>query len=373
MSVSHLWLGLLSSVVVFLACLSGSIYAFRQQITDLVNYEGVYAREAAGPAVSPDSLLSDFEKRFGAATTITLFPGENRSVIISSSSRNNPGVTAYYNPYTGELLKVQNEACTAFFAFILDFHRFLLAGDTGKFINGAAILIFVFMLFSGFVLWIPKKLAQLKKSLMIRWDARFYRLNYDLHNVLGFYSLLLLLLMAVTGLFVSFHWVKNLMIVSLGGNSIVISEENLALKKDLSDSYQEMLNSLSADKETVPEAPLSLSGIMQKSGEEFPYPAVLHIILPGGEIKNTRISKMNGENAFGFYVPDVAEFNPQGQIRVKKTFSGLALHEKFKAIAKPLHTGEIWGLPGIILYFTVSLIGCSLPVTGFIIWWKKLN
>lgn len=373
MSVSHLWLGLLSSVVIFLACLSGSLYAFRQQIEDLVNYKGVYVRESKNATVAPDSLLADFEGRFGTATSIRIFPEKDRSMVISSFSRNNPGITAYYDPYTGNLLSTQSKASTAFFDFILDLHRFLLAGEPGKLINGIAILIFVFMLFSGFVLWIPRKLKHLKESLRVRWKARFYRLNYDLHKVLGFYAFLLLFFIAITGLFVSFHWMKNLMIVGLGGDSIVISENNLALKKDLSDSYNALLHKLGEEGKSTSTSTWTVHAVLEKANQAFPYPGPITLLLPNDQIKNVRLSKMNQENALHFQVPDVMEFSARGELRSTMPFSSLALHEQFKSIAKPLHTGEIMGLPGIILYFLASLIGCSLPVTGFIIWWKKAS
>ncbi len=196
MSVSHLWLGLLSSIIIFTVCLTGSIYAFKNQVEDLVNYKAVFVSEIGQKSISPDTLVADFEKRYGTATTIKLFPKSgNRSVMISSFSRDSPGVVAYYHPGDGRFLSLQGKSCAGFFEFILELHRFLLAGDVGKLINGIAVFIFVFMLMSGFVLWLPKKLKNLYKSMKIRWNARFYRLNYDLHNVLGFYVMVFLMLL----------------------------------------------------------------------------------------------------------------------------------------------------------------------------------
>ncbi|MNR17528.1 hypothetical protein D3C85_1341940 [compost metagenome] len=36
-----------------------------------------------------------------------------------------------------------------------------------------------------------------------------------------------------------------------------------------------------------------------------------------------------------------------------------------------LHTGQLFGWFGKIIACIASLISASLPVTGFIIWWKK--
>jgi uncharacterized iron-regulated membrane protein len=53
-------------------------------------------------------------------------------------------------------------------------------------------------------------------------------------------------------------------------------------------------------------------------------------------------------------------------------FSDKTLANQFMAISLPLHTGEIMGLTGVIIYFIVVLIGASMPITGFLIWYRKL-
>ena len=49
----HLWLGLLSSIVICIICLTGCLYAFKNQITDLYNYDivwsGVYDTNTYNP------------------------------------------------------------------------------------------------------------------------------------------------------------------------------------------------------------------------------------------------------------------------------------------------------------------------------------
>lgn len=372
MSVSHLWLGLLSSIVIFFVCLTGSIYAFKQQIENGINHEYLAVESAGIERKSIDSLINRFEKQFGKATQLSIFPEVNRSILISSSGKNSPGMSVYYDPYSGEQLGIKNVTAGKFFVIVLDLHRFLLAGDIGKTIVGTAVLIFVYILFSGFILWLPKKWKQLKKGFTIKWRARFYRLNYDLHKVLGFYALLLLFFIAITGLYVSFHWVKNFIVVGLGGNSIVISETNTALKEELSQSFENLLDNLQTEK-SIPLSmeELSIKRLLLKADSVFKYPGIQQLQLPNDQINAFQLTKTNTENPLGFVVPDRIEFSAIGKIRNVIRFKDLPIHEQFKAIAKPLHTGEIIGLPGITLYFIASLIGCLLPVTGFMIWWKK--
>lgn len=38
-----------------------------------------------------------------------------------------------------------------------------------------------------------------------------------------------------------------------------------------------------------------------------------------------------------------------------------------------VHVGIIFGLAGKVLAIMVSLIAASLPLTGFMLWWKRAN
>lgn len=373
MALLHLWLGLLSSVVITIVCLSGSIYAFKSQIENLINIDLVYNNSQNKQSFNIDDIALNFEKKYGKPTSILIPEHFNKNIFISSKNKNILGTEAYYNRYTGKFLGIKSRMTTSFFEFILDIHRFLLMDELGKTINGFSILIFVFLLFSGFILWLPKKLKSFKKNLIIKWDARFYRINYDLHRILGLYSLIILFFIAITGLYVSFHWVKNTIIVGLGGDSIIISENNIALQKSLSDSFNKVLNDLSREENTASLKRVSLTTIINKTDSVLNYKGNMIIKLPTSEIKKTVITKMNTHNLIGFNFPDIVEYSLKGKINDIFLFENLKLHQQFKAIAKPLHTGVIFGLPSIILYSVVSLIGTSLPITGFIIWWKKIK
>src|SRR5690606_40397849 len=67
------------------------------------------------------------------------------------------------------------------------------------------LIIFTFLIFSGLILWLPKKLRAWKQGFKIKLSANWKRINHDLHNTLGFYSFILLLVMSLTGLCWSFE------------------------------------------------------------------------------------------------------------------------------------------------------------------------
>src|SRR5690606_29997733 len=118
----------------------------------------------------------------------------------------------FMNPYTAEFLKKQTPIGGGefdFFRFIIDGHRALwLPYNIGRPFSGVGTLIFVVLLITGLVMWWPRRWnkAHRDQSFKIRWKASFKRVNYDLHNVLGFYSLVFALILGLTGLVWSFTW-----------------------------------------------------------------------------------------------------------------------------------------------------------------------
>jgi len=370
MAILHLWFGLASALIVFLVALSGSIYAYKQPVTDLLNQQAVFTSVHSATSISTDDLVKKFEAKYGEATGVIVYDKEERNTIISSRTKGNIGITAYYCPYSGEEKGILNQGCDAFFETMLNLHRFLLLGDVGKLINGIAILIFVFLIVSGLVLWVPKTIAKLKDALRVEWRTTFYRLIYDLHNTLGFYASLLLLFMALTGLYTSFHWMKNVIIVGLGGHSIVISDDNLALQADLSKAFKATLDQLEEEAEMTCDGQYNLQSVIEETNSYFPNSGQLTIFLPSEQVKTVKITKLNFDSFLE--TPDVIEFSSLGGVGEIFRFVELPIHQQFKAIAKPLHTGEVFGWPGLILFSIVSLFACSLPVTGLILWLNKL-
>src|SRR5690606_40049544 len=103
--------------------------------------------------------------------------------------KDNSDVATYYDPYKGKELGMGDTNLNQFFEVVLDIHRNLMMGEVGRQINGVAILMFCVLLLSGLVLWIPKKWKYWKQAFTVRFSGKFQRINYDLHNTMGFYAL----------------------------------------------------------------------------------------------------------------------------------------------------------------------------------------
>lgn len=372
----HLWLGLLSSLVIMAVCISGCIYAFQNQIIEFSNREKVFVKAENKP-LNLDFFQNQLQKENREITSIILPSKPDRSLIISSYNKESKQPqTHFYNPYTGKDLGGGSAALSGFFSSVEDFHKTLWLGDAGKQIVGGFVLIFIFMLISGLILWIPKrKKKQIKQAFSIKWNAKFYRLNYDLHRTLGFYSLLFLLFISITGVYITYPWMKSAVLVSLGGKSV--SEQVKNSDEGVSDSFAALMDEMLVKEDEkaglASEPPISAAQILKLSNQQLPYQATTIISFPDEKEPRYKVQKINTQNWLGAMLPDYLEFDKMGELKKKDLFSNKPLHQQFKEISKPLHTGEIIGIPSLSIYFLATLIGFCMPITGFIIWWKKVR
>ncbi len=370
----HLWFGLLSSVVVFVLCISGCLYAFKTQIIEAYNYDKVFIAPS-GTAQTPGELQQTIFSEGKELISLTIPESSSRSWNISYKDQSGAVSGSYYNPYSKKELGNGNQSLNRFFEVVLDLHRNLMLGNVGRQIGGISVLMFLVLMISGFFLWLPKKLKYLKQNLTVKFNARFKRLNHDLHNVLGFYSLIFLMFISVTGIYVTYPWVKNALIVSLGGepisqiNTVSETEENDAFADLMSD----MLSRESEKNELKDEQIVSVQKIVDETNRHFPNPGTLSLEFPNDENPRFMVKKINTDNFLRALLPDELSFDKTGELKTKEIFLEKPLNKQFTSLAKPLHTGEIMGLPSIIFYFIITLIGAMLPVTGIIIWWHRLK
>lgn len=375
MGILHLWLGLLSSIVVFTVCLTGSIYAFKNQLIEFYNRDKVYVPVPNHKTPLPlDTLQAIFARQGNEIKSLVLSANPKRSIVISYASIETGIVkSAYFDPYTALDLGIANRSLDSFFAFVLNIHRTMLITQYGKQIVGISTLIFVFMLISGLILWLPAKWKwkNVKQGFTIRWKAKFHRVNYDLHNTLGFYALLMLMFIALTGLYVTYPWMKNGIIVALGGQPVSGEGAQEEISSNFDAILQQMMEKQSEKEALKDVKPISLDSLMTLAYNKLDYKATTLIELPDDKDPRFRIKKINRQNWLGAMLPDVISFDKTGELKAVELFKDKPLSKQFVEISLPLHTGEIMGWPSIILYSMISLIGCSLPITGFIIWYKK--
>lgn len=364
----HLWLGLISGIIMLIVCLTGCIWVFQDEITTWMEPETKITAENK-PVITPSVLMHIGDSLYpkkrpnyatyqqGKAITLALGQGRRGNTILR------------INPYTGEVIKKveRKEGETDFFRFILNGHRFLwLPYEIGRPIVNYGTLVFVIILITGMVLWWPRKWNKTtrEQSFKIKWKASFKRVNYDLHNVLGFYSLLVLLAIALTGMVYGIEWYsKGLYWVTSGGQTLP------DFKRSTSDSLQ-------AGKFYTPQQVMDVS--WNKVITDHPeakgfYYAFADTSRPSSAISVTiypTVGKYYDNRSFAFD-QHTGQQLPGANKVYDTSFEYAPIGAKIRRMNYDIHVGAILGLPGKMLAFSASLIGASLPVTGFIVWWGK--
>jgi len=443
----HLWLGLVSGLILFVVCLSGSLYVFRNEARQLAAPEFFNVAKVQEKRLSADEIVAKVEaarpgKKVGSLT-IPESPTRTVAVVLNDApskgergqdagpgkgqgqgKRQGPrdgsgrgqgrgegqglrdgsgidkapqnagqgagrgnsqgggkggggkrrGETVYVDPYTGEIVGEGATPVDEFFGFLMRLHRWLcLPTEIGRPIVGVATLIYVVLTLTGLLLWLPRtaaawrRKATWKTALNVRVRRGGWPLVFDLHNALGFYTLLPALILALTGLCWSFGWYRD----AVGA---VLGEAPFKAKSEKPESL------------TPPDGsprPATLEELIARHNELDPGAGDVTISIPQDESTATTIQKGRVDGFFALAVKNktqwdrldasVVSVERYGKTVEVERFADKPFGAKIASSIRALHLGEITGLSSKIFFFVVCLIATSFPATGVALWAHKLR
>lgn len=348
----HLWLGIISGIIVVILSITGCILVFEQEIRQFSN-PWLHV-EKQGEQLPPSVLYKAVSTALPDKEIYSVwYHGENRTAHFNLNSDS----LVYVNPYTAEVVAMVDHE--DFFHFIEEGHFHLwLPEKIGDPIVGWGTFIFFFLLISGLIMWWPKRWnkKEVDNSFKVKWKARFKRLNYDLHNVLGFYSLILALVIAITGLVMSFSWFNNGVYWLSGG----VKKERIISKSDTIPN-QQVVSLQQVDK--------AWKKGMEEFGEYNKDQIIVSFPKKASDVIALCTDMHNGSWRYVNLDQHTLEKLPSSQEKLKdEKFANWLRRSNYS-----LHVGSFGGITTKIVFFIVSLICATLPITGFYIWWGKRN
>ena len=129
--------------------------------------------------------------------SITEFGNRPDAVVLRSGNKR---IERLFDPNTGQDLGDPRPITGRVVSWLADLHDNLLAGLTGRTLNGLGAALLVIMSVTGAVLWWPG-IKNWRRSLKINRKARFARLNWDLHSAVGFWCFAFVLIWGVSGIY----------------------------------------------------------------------------------------------------------------------------------------------------------------------------
>ncbi len=355
----HFWLSVPAGAIIFIMCLTGSILVFQQPVLEWLNPQIYYVKKTTEETLPLDKLFNKAESQLPDSVyllSVTVPAQSNRNYTFGINGQRHASVNV--DPYTG-LVSNQLERGRAFFGTVLRLHRWLLfpvkRGEfsLGKFFTGLSTLLFFFILVSGIVIWIPQTAKLLKQRLSVKTEKGIYRFWYDTHLAGGIYAAVLLITFCLTGLTWSFDWYRK------GFYKVFGVETTQSSRPGNSKSRQ---NPIRNNGNTVDYA--IWDKVLQELKQQVPDYKKITI-----EAGRASVFPNKQTGIADFYTFD----ETSGKITGVQYYSDTATRaSKLRMWIYKIHVGKWGGTVSQILTFLAALIGASLPVTGFYMYFKKL-
>jgi sulfite reductase (NADPH) flavoprotein alpha-component len=348
----HWFFGISAGLVLALMGITGATVSFQDEILRALNPSTLQVEKQPAGVLPPAELVEKIQAASGKTVsmlTVEADSGNAARVWFTPPPGQRRGEMRYFDPYTGEFMG--SALGQDFFGLMLQLHRFLAMGDSGRQITGACTLILIFFCLSGLYLRWPRQVASWRAWLTLDWAKKGRGFNWDLHAVAGTWCLLFYLLAALTGLSWSYEWY------------------NKGLNKLLADSPQSQRtkNRGAPPKGPAPTADYNAMwlGIYSTAGKDL-------------SSYNIRMPAVAGQPATVFYLlknsPHDRALNQitidpnSGVVSRHDRYSDKSLKAQLLTSLYALHVGSYFGIVGRILVTIASLTMPLFFITGWLLY-----
>lgn len=204
----HLWTGMIAALVIIPLGLTGSYLVWHIEIDSYLHPDRAVVSHSTVELTAEQYMAAAaqaFPAAIPAGVAIPVKKGEAVNVFMIYPKRAEPGaqqarIFTWIDPGSGQIIG-HSDARSSFIAWAHRFHFYLNSHpETGRQMVGIAGIMLLVSSLTAIWLWWPKKIY-LWRSL--KWQKRA-RLSQNLHFVFGIWVLLPMLLLSVSGIYLSF-------------------------------------------------------------------------------------------------------------------------------------------------------------------------
>ena len=347
----HLWIGAFLGLYVIAISISGSVLVFERNILDDAPRLGqdhicgqmTYGQTAAlALKAHPGSSLNNIDMRSANRRVVGVGleqDGENRIVYVDSFSARIVG---------DEILQRKH----ALVEFLESLHNELAAGAVGAVMNGIGGALLFAMSATGIVLWWPGR-RNWKRALKVKWNARWARLNWDLHSAFGFWCLLFVAMWGLSGTYFIFPqpFIRCFALFS-----------SMSHLHELPSEWQPSQSILPVD------------AYIRKATRMYPHDKLAYLYMdvyrPHGRVQ---VFLSRDPTVPLSLLEDVVVFQPStGDVLSDLTSSSWTSGERLSMSIYSVHFGDFGGMPWKVAWAILGLVPVLLTVTGYLMWWNRV-
>jgi uncharacterized iron-regulated membrane protein len=349
----HTYTGLVTGLLLALISITGSLLVFDHALDEMLAPQTVPGIESGPPAPLQAVVAAARAAVPGQLEPYRIYlarqPGSPHIVRFREPAGAPGPLEVSVAPVSAEVLAVRRwgEYPTS---WLYRLHYTLLAGPVGEYVVGVSGLVLLFFCLSGLYLWWPRR-GQWRRALTIKRGSGAFRLNYDLHNTVGFYLLPVVAVVAFSGVSLVFKGPVQ---------SLVGAVLPLDARPDPSS-------------EPYPGAvALTVDQAVARGRAVFPDAELRRVHLPQSPTGSYRLDlNQPGEPWSAHAASAVWVDQYSGEILASWDALELAAGSAFMTWQFPLHNGDALGLPGRWLVFSSGSAPALLFGTGLYMWWRK--
>ena len=391
----HFWAGLFVIPFMLVLATTGIIYLFKPQL-DSVMYSHQMFVQPASVMMPYTEQLSAVQKTYPHATIskFTPNPAPNRSAEVTFTTAEARNLTAFVNPYTGQVLGERDED-NNLQSIVRKIHGELMLGKIGDYLVEMAACWGLVLLITGLYLWMPRHKFTIWGTLIPRLSSKNPRIFWrDLHAVPGFYGLLLIAFLILTGLPWSGFWGETFAGVwsqfpaqmsaevpkstvltgSLNKNAehtVPWAVEQLPMPKSVSTNQNHKghndSNSTNSQNVKSLEMPVNLNSVVELAILKGA-PAGFSVSFPQGETGVYTISSFP-DNPTQETTLHIDQYT--GKILADVRWKDYGLVPKAVEMGIAIHQGKLFGLANQLLMLFACLVVIVLCISGVVMWWLR--
>jgi uncharacterized iron-regulated membrane protein len=197
----HLWIGLALGLYIVVLSVSGSLSVLRPDVHRWFVPRSV---PMEGTRLTGDALQDAVRRTYPLYEVTNVFERRRPDTpVMVTLELDGATVERLFDPYAARDLGLTYPPITEAIEWVVDLHDNLLAGTTGRAVNGVGALLFLLLAITGAIVWWPG-VSRVGHSLVPGKPAKSARFARRLHNALGIWILALVLIWAVTAVYFSF-------------------------------------------------------------------------------------------------------------------------------------------------------------------------
>jgi len=355
----HLGAGVLAGILILFFSITGSLIAYERPILRAADKH--YYRTAS---ISPDAariplatLIATTESSaHSSVESVTVHPEAASPVEVQMATRD----IYFADPWSGSVQGPVSPRLRTFFTKMTAVHRWFGLGNashaTATAVKGVVMLLFLFLVLSGAVLWIPGRWNRhtVRTGIVPRFDTHGRARNYNWHKVTGFWLFLPLATIVVTGIVMAYPW-ANALLFRLAGSPLPVRNtprENArhhatVVPDHLDEAFARAVNGVDGWQSAT-------FRLGQNHGD-------LNITVDRGDGGQP-------EKRDQVFIDPATQ-----QVTRRVPFTAQSRGQQWRAWVRFVHTGEAGGLWGETTAMLTALGAALLSVTGFLLFFARLR